>query len=252
MNPLEKTEYHYSHFAEHISSGFFRFLGIPSQETFLARRKKGDRFFDVCVCKLFTGAQIKFISFSMLKRIMEYDYAGSYDTELNEIIEVIENQEMVDPVRLKSFFYRLLVIDSLLGNSDRNLRNWGIICNEGKYYEAPVFDNARSLMSYKTNDEMKYLLENESKFIGDMKSENVSCIKFCGERIRPHVFFKEFRDEIFVKVWKDVFTEIRNRRAAEKIFCLTGNEEIIPTAVKDFFCKYIELSLRLFDPEFFF
>ncbi len=66
---------------------------------------------------------------------------NGYGTELDEVLETIENQLVYDVNELKEFFWHMLIVDSLVGNFDRHNGNdkddknyeIGNICVRPKY-----------------------------------------------------------------------------------------------------------------------
>lgn len=90
---------------------------------------------------------------------------NGYGTELEEIIQTIEEQQIYDPLELKQFFWQMFIADSLLGNFDRHNGNWGfLIDEENKTIEfAPIYDCGSCLYPQLTDEKMKEIINNQDE-----------------------------------------------------------------------------------------
>lgn len=113
------------------------------------------------------------ISFSKLfrHRGIKLEKKLQYD---DEVILEISREIGVD---LREYLRKVLYLDSIISNTDRHLNNLSVIVNsEGKYREAPIYDNGLSC------------LMNFSEF---SLEEN---LKEAIESVRPREFFKNYTD----------------------------------------------------------
>ena len=128
--------------SEHIASSIFNMLGVKAQETMLGTFTVNGKEKIVCACLDFTEDGKKFYDFCSIKNtVLDSDSNGS-GTELSDILEAIERQQFVDPIRLKTHFWEMFAVDALLGNFDRHNGNWGFLYDpkNDRREIAPVYD----------------------------------------------------------------------------------------------------------------
>ena len=61
-------------------------------------------------------------------------------------------------------FWNMFVVDTLIGNTDRHLSNFGVIDDGEALKFAPVYDCGSALHPLLTDEKINYLLNNESEF----------------------------------------------------------------------------------------
>lgn len=52
---------------------------------------------------------------------------SGYGTELKDILETFNVQDVIDPEELENHFWNMFIVDSLIGNWDRHNGNWGFL-----------------------------------------------------------------------------------------------------------------------------
>ena len=73
-----------------------------------------------------------------------------------------EHPFLKGPNLVQEHFWNMFVVDDLLGNTDRNNSNWGVIIREnGKKELAPFYDNGNCLNSKWDDEKMQVVLSNE-------------------------------------------------------------------------------------------
>ena len=82
----------------------------------------------VCACEDFTDNDNVLYEFENLALSTNPD--KKIETELKDIIEVIEESKMINNVETKEKFWDMFIIDSLIGNTDRHNGNWGFLLNK--------------------------------------------------------------------------------------------------------------------------
>ena len=128
--------------SEYIGCHIFNVIGIPAQETLLGTFTKNGTEKLVVACKDFTTAGLVLQDFASLKNtIIDSSYNG-YGTELDDIIQTLEEQTAVNSYVLKERFWDMFIVDALIGNWDRHNGNWGFLYNvqTDEISLAPVFD----------------------------------------------------------------------------------------------------------------
>lgn len=163
--PLAKDnkQMHYSNgcINEYLASSIYQSLGIETQETQLGIYKGKE----VVACKDFCATGERIVNFGMMKNQCIDSMHGGYGTELESVLDAIEMQQMYDPIKLKEHFWKMFVVDALLGNFDRHNGNWGVIVNEStmEVRLAPVYDNGSCLYPQLTDEQMKTIMQNRDE-----------------------------------------------------------------------------------------
>lgn len=143
----EEHEYINSCISEYICCHILQTLGLNVQQTLLGTYKLNGKEKVVVACKDFTGYGKVFRQFAELKNSQIETSKNGYGTELSEVIETIELQQIYDVNKLKDFFWDMFIADCLVGNFDRHNGNWGFLIDEkSKEVEiAPIYDCASCL-----------------------------------------------------------------------------------------------------------
>ncbi len=146
------------HWAEKVSSEIAELLGLPSHKVRLAsyEGKPG------CAVRNFLGKRETLIHGNELLSgtVKGYDkekWRGQSDHNFNNIVTALENAFPSNQARKRAsfLFVGYMVLDALVGNTDRHHENWGIIQSptENSGYQkksplrkmAPTFDHGSSL-----------------------------------------------------------------------------------------------------------
>ena len=174
---------HYSNgcLNEHVASTIYRSLGIDTQETLLGIYKGKE----IVACKDFCATGERIINFGMIKNQCIDSEHGGYGTELKSVLEAIETQQLYDPITLKKHFWKMFVVDALLGNFDRHNGNWGVIVNEQtmKSRIAPVYDNGSCLYPQLTDEQMEAIIKDRKEIENRLYVFPNSALKENGKKI---------------------------------------------------------------------
>ena len=132
-------------FSEYIGSNIFKICGFEVQNTILGKYNYNGKEKIVCACEDFTDNENILYEFENLALSTNPD--KKIETELNDIMEVIEESKMVNAQETKQKFWNMFVIDSLIGNTDRHNGNWGFLLNKntGKVKFSPIYDCGSAL-----------------------------------------------------------------------------------------------------------
>ena len=65
-----------------------------------------------------------------------------YGTELSDILQTIDEQQLLDRDMLMERFWDMFIVDALIGNWDRHNGNWGFLYDDrnDEISLAPVYD----------------------------------------------------------------------------------------------------------------
>ena len=166
--PNENIEipYNNSPISEYIGSHVYEIIGMKVHETYL-----GIRNGKVAVaCKDFRKDGEILQHFSEIK--VSFGNNNEFDentngngSHLSSVLNVVRNSNSFKNLDIGAevFFWKMFVVDFLIGNIDRNNGNWGILKNEitKEKRMAPVFDNGNCLNNLISDNQIKDLIDND-------------------------------------------------------------------------------------------
>lgn len=123
----KENEYSNSCISEYVSCQIMSTLGLKTQETLLGKYTLNNKEKIVVVCKDFVTKDFQLKQFAEIKNGQIDSTENGYGTNLEEVIKTIENQNIVEPIKLKEFFWDMFIADALVGNFDRHNGNWGFL-----------------------------------------------------------------------------------------------------------------------------
>ena len=136
-------------FSEYVGSNVFRMAGFKVQNTILGKYLYngilGKYLYNgkekiVCACEDFTDDENILYEFENL--VLSTNPDKKIETELKDIMEVIEESKMINSIETREKFWDMFVIDSLIGNTDRHNGNWGFLLNKktSQVIFSPIYD----------------------------------------------------------------------------------------------------------------
>jgi len=179
-----ELSYSNSCLSEYLGSTIFALLGIEAQEVKLGTHCNGRRKI-VCACKDFTIPGKRFYDFCSIKNTVIDSETCGHGTELEDVLDVIERQQFIDPLLVRERFWEMFVIDALIGNFDRHNGNWGFLVDEqtGRSELAPVFDCGSSLLPQADERIMRLVLTSEEELDARIYTFPNSMLKTNGHKI---------------------------------------------------------------------
>ena len=220
-------------FSEYIGSNIFRIIGFKTQNTVLGKYEYNGKEKIVCACEDFTDNENVLYEFENLALSTNPD--KKIETELNDIMEVIEENKMIDTEETKRKFWDMFIIDSLIGNTDRHNGNWGFLLNKttGKVEFSPIYDCGSCLNPMLEDEEIKEFNETELK---NLAINCYSCLKENGKKINYMTYIKQMENEECNNAIKRLFTSI----IMDEIKSFINSIESMSDIRKDFYKKIIE------------
>ena len=220
-------------FSEYIGSNVFKIVGFKTQNTILGRYEYKGKEKIVCACEDFTDDENVLYEFENLALSTNPD--KKIETELNDIIEVIEECKMIDAEETKLKFWDMFVIDSLIGNTDRHNGNWGFLLNKntGKVEFSPIYDCGSCLNPMLEDEEMEKINETELK---NLAINCYSCLKENGKKINYMTYIKQMKNKECNNAIKRLFANIN----IIEINKFIDNIECMSNVRKEFYKKIIE------------
>lgn len=183
-------------FSEYISCHIFNLLGVKSQNTILGINKYNGIENIVVACEDITNNNYyDLVQFSDLSD-------SKVNNNIFDIIKIINTQDKIDKKLLLEYFWEVFVVDALVNNIDRDIKNLGILFdkNDKKYYISPVYDLGRSLYDYFKFDTIKKIIDGDKKLLKDKIMNDSFSVLYdeVGRHINFIDFFKNYNNIDFV------------------------------------------------------
>ena len=220
-------------FSEYVGSNIFKIIGFKTQNTILGKYEYKGKEKIVCACEDFTDDENVLYEFENLALSTNPD--KKIETELNDIMEVIEENQMIDTEETKKKFWNMFIVDSLIGNTDRHNGNWGFLLNKstGKIEFSPIYDCGSCLNPMLEDEELKKINDTELK---NLAINCYSCLKENGKKINYMTYIKQMKNEECNNAIKRLFNNI-NLTEIKKFI---DNIECMSEVRKEFYKKIIE------------
>lgn len=201
-------------FSEYIGSNIFKMIGFETQNTILGKYNYNAKEKIVCACEDFTSDENELFEFEGLALSTNPD--KKIDTELSDIIDVIEECKMINSSETKLKFWKMFVVDALIGNTDRHNGNWGFLVNKKtkQVTFAPIYDCGSCLNPMIEDEEIERLNDTELK---NLAINCYSCLKEDGKKINYMVYIKSMKNENCNDAVKEIFHQININQIKEFI-----------------------------------
>lgn len=162
-----------------------------------------------------------------------YDKDKLEDTYSNSKYSIQMIQNSLNGILEMDKFYKIVIFDILIGNSDRHHSNWAILA-KGTVYKTPedmfdiffnynmcpLYDNGSSLCAYENNNNLEIFFKDKMKFEALVNTKSKSAIGWENERpIRHFELLKKIKDnayELTVQYIEKIKTNI-NEENIDKI-----------------------------------
>ena len=151
--------------SEYVACHIFESMGFNVQKTELGTVVLDGKEKVVVACQDFVEEGYVLKEFALIKNSYIESSRNGYGTELSEVLETIEMQNIYPIKELKEFFWELFIGDALLGNFDRHNGNWGFLINEelGDVKIAPVFDCGSCLYPQLSDEMIKRIISDKNE-----------------------------------------------------------------------------------------
>lgn len=193
----KNMNYSNSCFSEYIGCKIYESLKIPVQKTILGTYKVKGKNKIVVACKDFTKHGVVLQDFASLKNQMIDSERNGYGTELSDILNTIDEQNVVNREELLDRFWDMFVVDAFIGNWDRHNGNWGFLYDSrtDSMEIAPVYDCGSSLFPQADELIMKEVLTNDNELMYRVFEIPTSAIMLNGKKIKYFDFIASIQDE---------------------------------------------------------
>ena len=241
-NDAEQT-YANNCISEYVACKIIKSLGFKVQDTILGTYNLNGNTKVVVACKDFTSLGVVLRQFAELKNSQIESSKNGYGTELEEVIQTIESQQICDVNYLKDFFWDMFIADTLVGNFDRHNGNWGFLINERlKEVEiAPIYDCASCLYPQLTDERIKEIIDDEEEMNARVFVFPNSALKIDDKKINYYDFISSLDNVDCNKALLRVFPRI-NLNVINEII---DNTLYISDIRKEFYKKIIKMRYDL-------
>ena len=207
----EEMSYSNSCISEYISCHILESMGFRAQETILGKYflKNGEEKI-VCACKDFTEEGCFLEEFASLKNSIVDSPNNGYGTDLKEVLDTIQEQNLLPSEELHNFFWDLFIADAFLGNFDRHNGNWGfLIYRQQKTFAiAPIFDCGSCLYPQLTDEQMEEYLNNQDEIDKRVYVFPNSALKINDKKINYYEYINSLENESCTEALMRVFPKI--------------------------------------------
>ena len=236
---IEEHGYSNSCISEYISCNIIDSIGLKVQKTILGTYELNDMEKVVVACKDFTSEGTVLKQFAELKNSQIETSKNGYGTELEEIIQTIDEQLIYDVKELKEFFWNMFIADCLVGNFDRHNGNWGFLINENlkKIDIAPIYDCASCLYPQLTDEKIIEIMKNEEEMNARVYIFPNSALKIDDKKINYFNFISSLENKDCNQALLRIFPHID----MNQIHQIIDNTPYISDVRKEFYKIIIEL-----------
>ncbi len=220
-------------FSEYIGSNIFKICGFEVQKVILGKYNYNRKEKIVCACEDFTDDENVLYEFENLALSTNPD--KKIETELSDIMEVIEESKMIDTESTKQKFWDMFIVDSLIGNTDRHNGNWGFLVNKntGNIAFSPIYDCGSCLNPMLEDEEIEKISETELK---NLAINCYSYLKENGKKINYITYISHMKNKECNEAIKRLFTSI-NMNEIKKFI---QNIDCMSDVRKNFYIRIIE------------
>lgn len=228
----DNLSYANSCISEYLGCHIFNMIGIKAQETILGSYEYNGVNRVSVACKDFEKDGYKLMDFASVKNQIIDSKSNGYGTDIIDIVETIEKQNLIDPIELSNHFWNIFVIDALIGNWDRHNGNWGFLYNQDtdEIRIAPIFDCGSCLFPQMDEVLAKKVLKDKTQINARIYDFPTSAILYKGKRINYYKFIKSHE---YVECDKAI-ERIKNKIDLNKINKLIKDVQCISEIQKNF------------------
>ena len=225
--------------SEYLACHIIKTLGIKVQDTLLGVYDSIKAGRIVVAYKDFTSSGTVLNSFLKIKNSQMGFSKSGYATELSEVIETIEKQQIYDVKELKEFFWNMFIADCLVGNFDRHNGNWGFLINESKrkIEIAPIYDCASCLYPKLTDKKITEIINNEKEMEARVFAFPTSALKISDKKINYFNYISSLENEDC----NNSLLKLVPKIDLEKINKIIEETPFISNIRKEFYKKIIQM-----------
>lgn len=147
-------------YSEYIGCKTFKLFDIAVQNVSLVRCTIDDKEKIAVMCEDFLKDDEVLVEFKNLSYSLNLE--KKYTNDLNDIFEMVNSvNNLEDKELFENNFWKIFIVDTLIGNVDRHLGNWALILKDNKYRLSPVYDCGSSLHPLLSEEEIIKILNTD-------------------------------------------------------------------------------------------
>lgn len=155
--------------SEYLGSHIYEILGFNVHKTVLGVSEKRKHVLVACKDFLNPGDildEFKNIKVSYAPTFDENENSSGSSCNFKNVLDSIQSNTFLQSIPgIESHFWNMFVVDALIGNSDRNNGNWGIIRHlDGTNEISPVYDNGNSFNNKWDSNKFEQFIADNNKF----------------------------------------------------------------------------------------
>lgn len=231
--PDRRVSYANSYASEYLSCHIVQSLGIPAQNTLLGIYRQNGKTYNVVACEDFNQNGYQLMEFAKLKNTCIDSSKNGYGVELQSILDSIDEQKLIEPQKLKEFFWDMFIVDSLLGNFDRHNGNWGVLVNENLQLAqiAPIYDCGSCLYPQLSLQNIPAIISNQEEIEQRIFVFPNSAIKLNDIKINYFDFISSLDNKDCIAA----LLRIKQKINMEKITDIINSAPLISEQQKEFY-----------------
>lgn len=235
-----------NHISEFIGSHIFEICGIEAHKTYLGYRA-GE---EVVACKDFNVSGKQFVPFNDVGESTLDQDKETYQYDYEDIMQMLhDNSKLTNVQETISMFWRIYIMDALLGNFDRHGANWGFIKENNRYSLAPVFDNGSCLFPNLVDEiEMQEIMESEEETDKRIYQFPTSQVRLNGKKSS----YFEVINSLQFEECNDALQHVMLKLDMSKVYKLIDETPLISEVQRAFYkhmltARYKKILLASFD-----
>lgn len=163
-DPIRDNKHNVSYvnnqYSEYIGSKVFELFNIPVQKVYLVKCFIDGKEKIAVMCEDFLDKDEILVEFKTLSYSISSE--RKYTSEINDIFEMINSvTSYKDKDDFENKFWDIFVVDTLIGNVDRHLGNWGIIAKDNVSKLSPVYDCGSALHPLLSEEDVVNIIKNK-------------------------------------------------------------------------------------------
>ena len=235
--------YSNSPICEYIGSKIYELIGLPVHNTILGIRNQKV----VVACEDFLEDGDRLYEFDKIKVTFEPHFLDSNGNETNgvgvdlyEIIMTIKEHPFLQGISgVIERFWDMFIIDALIGNTDRNNSNWGIVLRKNGLKElAPVYDNGNCLNNKWDDEKMQIVMSDVVKMEAEAYKARRCIFELQGRRVNPYYIMEGMKYQECSDAIRRLAPRIGD--CMKKIRAMIKEIPILSEVQKQFFALIIE------------
>lgn len=185
-----------------------------------------------------------------------YDQDRLFDYEHKEYYSLEMIFRAVDEYNLKDALLKIMIFDSIIGNTDRHHSNWAILKRHTETMISPLYDNGSSLCFCLTEEQVKsYLGNDKMRFNSLVDSKSTSRIridKYVRKEPRHSLVLRFINDNLMtetLRAWMQIVIDaLESEYIKEVLNVYVGNEISSERAelIYRFICRKVSLLEKIF------